>query len=76
MKYEGLFEDFNNVRETQVYAVGKVIDEAQNYIEYLEGREDTLNSILQYLDQVDGSGKTETKQEILDGIFQLIPQEE
>jgi len=75
MKYEGLFEDFNNVRQTQVYAVGKVIDEAQNYIEYLEGREDVLKSVLQYLDQLDESGKTETKQEILDSIFKLLPQE-
>ena len=32
MKYEGLLEDFDNIRETQPYAVGKVIDEAQKYI--------------------------------------------
>lgn len=74
MKYEGLFEDFNNIRETQVYAVGTVIDEAQKYIEYLEGREEVLDGILQYLDFLDESGKNETKQEILEGIFKLLPQ--
>ena len=75
MKYDGLLTDFNNIRETQNYAVGKVVDEAQNYIEYLEGREDLLNGILKYLEELDASDKTETKQEILDTIFKMIPQE-
>jgi len=75
MKYDGLLTDFNNIRETQVYAVGKVIDEAENYITYLEKRDDTLSNILKYLDELDSSGKTETKQEILDAIFKLVPQE-
>lgn len=75
MKYEGLFEDFNNVRTTQAYAVGKVIDEAQNYIEYLEGREDVLNNILNYLDEIDGNNKFESKKEILEAILKFIPEE-
>ena len=75
MKYEGLVEDFDNIRETQNYAVGKVVDEAQKYIEYLEKRDETLDNILKYLDEVDSSGKNETKQDILNGIFNLIPQE-
>ena len=75
MRYEGLIEDFSNIRETQPYVVGKVMDEAQKYIEYLEGRDDVLNSILKFLDDIDSSGKTETKQEILDGVFKLIPED-
>ena len=42
MKHPGLTEDFGNIRETQVYAVGKVIDEAEKYILFLEGKEDAL----------------------------------
>ena len=75
MEYVELLTDFENIRETQPYAVGKVIDEAQTYIEYLEGREGVLNNILQYLDTLDSSGLAETKQEILETIFKMIPQE-
>ena len=72
MKYNELLTDFDNIRETQNYVVGKVIDEAQNYIEYLEMREDILNNVLEYLDKLDNSDKTETKQEILDEIVKIV----
>ena len=75
MKYEGLLEDFDNIRETQPYAVGKVIDEAQNYIEYLEGKEETLNKLVDYFNQLDESKGFESKKEILDKILTILPAE-
>jgi len=75
MQYDGLFEDFNNIRSTQSYAVGKVIDEAQNYIEYLEGKEQTLEKLVAYFNQLDESTKNESKAEILNHILTLLPTE-
>jgi hypothetical protein len=75
MRYDGLFEDFNNVRETQTYAVGKVVDEAQNYIEYLEGKEDVLNKLVDYFNQLDESKGFESKKEILDKVLTILPSE-
>jgi hypothetical protein len=75
MNYQGLFEDFNNVRETQPYAVGKVIDEAQNYIEYLEGKENTLNQLVDYFNQLDESNGFESKSDILGKILTILPPE-
>lgn len=73
MKHPGLTEDFGNIRETQVYAVGKVIDEAEKYILFLEGKEDALNNVVAYLNQLDATGKNETKAEILDELVKLLP---
>lgn len=73
MKYQGLREDFGNIRETQAYAVCKVVDEAEKYIEYLEGKEALLEGIISYLNQLDESKNTETKQEILDGFAKILP---
>jgi hypothetical protein len=75
MKYEGLFEDFNNIRSTQPYAVGKVVDEAQNYIEYLEGKEETLNRLVDYFNQLDESNGFESKSDILGKILTILPSE-
>jgi hypothetical protein len=75
MNYEGLETDFNNIRQTQPYVVGKVIDEAQNYIEYLEGKEDVLNKVVEYLNELDVSTKNETKKEILDHLLTILPSE-
>lgn len=75
MRYTGLFEDFNNIRSTQSYAVGKVIDESQNYIEYLETKEDTLNKLVDYFNQLDESKGSESKQDILDKILTILPSE-
>ena len=75
MNYEGLFEDFNNIRSTQPYVIGKVIDEAQNYIEYLEGKEETLNKLVDYFNQLDESKGFESKKEILDKILTILPAE-
>jgi hypothetical protein len=75
MNYEGLFEDFNNIRSTQPYAVGKVIDEAQNYIEYLEGKENTLNQLVDYFNQLDESNGFESKSDILGKILTILPPE-
>jgi len=75
MRYTGLFEDFENVRTTQPYIVGKIVDEAQNYIEYLEGKEDTLERLIEYFNQLDESTKTETKAEILAHLATLFPSE-
>ena len=73
MRYTGLFEDFDNIRETQSHIVCKIIDEAQNYIEYLEAKEDTLESVVAYLNELDASTKTETKAEILARLVTLLP---
>jgi hypothetical protein len=73
MRYTGLFEDFENVRTTQPYILGKIVDEAQNYIQYLEGKEDTLNEVVAYLNELDASTKTEKKAEILAQLVTLIP---
>jgi len=75
MNYEGLFEDFNNIRSTQPYAVGKVVDEAQNYIEYLEGKESTLNKLVDYFNELDESKGFESKKDILDKILTILPAE-
>ena len=75
MNYEGLQTDFDNIRSTQPYAVGKVVDEAQNYIEYLEGKEATLNKLVAYLNELDESKKIETKKEILDHLLTILPAE-
>ena len=75
MNYEGLFEDFNNIRSTQPYAVGKVVDEAQNYIEYLEGKENTLNQLVEYFNALDESKGFESKKDILDKISTILPTE-
>lgn len=75
MKYEGLFEDFNNIRSTQPYAVGKLVDEAQNYIEYLEGKEETLNRLVDYFNQLDESNGFESKSDILGKILTILPSE-
>ena len=75
MNYEGLFEDFNNIRSTQPYAVGKVVDEAQNYIEYLEGKENTLNQLVDYFNQLDESNGFESKSDILGKILTILPSE-
>ena len=75
MKYEGLLEDFDNIRETQPYAVGKVIDEAQKYIEFLEGKQDTFNKLVDYFNELDESDTNETKKEILDHLLTIIPAE-
>jgi hypothetical protein len=73
MRYTGLFEDFDNIRETQTYVVCKIIDEAQNYIEHLEAKEDTLESVVAYLNELDASPKSETKAEILARLVTLLP---
>lgn len=75
MRYEGLFEDFENIRTTQNYVVGKIVDEAQNYIEYLEGKEDSLERVVEYLNRLDESTKMETKAEILAQLATLLPSE-
>jgi len=75
MKYEGLLEDFDNIRQTQPYVVGKVIDEAQKYIEYLEGKEEALDKVVEYLNQLDESTRNETKKEILDHFLTILPAE-
>ena len=75
MNYEGLFEDFNNIRSTQPYVIGKVIDEAQNYIEYLEGKESTLNKLVDYFNELDESKGFESKKDILDKILTILPAE-
>jgi len=75
MNYEGLQTDFDNIRQTQPYVIGKVIDEAQNYIEYLEGKEETLNKVVAYLNELDESKKIETKKEILDHLLTILPAE-
>ena len=66
MRYDGLLEDFNNLRQTQAYAVGKVVDEAQNYIEYLEAKEDMLEKMIAYLNENANNEKI-TKDQLLDG---------
>jgi len=73
MKYQGLHEDFGNIRETQAYAVCKVVDEAQKYIEYLETKEELLENLIGYLNELDESKKNETKQEILEAIGKILP---
>ena len=73
MRYTGLFEDFENVRTTQPYILGKIVDEAQNYIEYLEVKEDTLERLIDYLNRLDESPLNETKAEILDHLATLLP---
>ena len=75
MKYEGLAQDFENIRETQEYAVRKVIDEAQKYIEHLEGKEDLLENLLVFINEINDSFKNETKQEILEGLKKILPYE-
>ena len=75
MNYEGLQTDFDNIRQTQPYVIGKVIDEAQNYIEYHEGKEETLNKVVAYLNELDESKKIETKKEILDHLLTILPAE-
>ena len=75
MNYEGLQTDFDNIRSTQPYAVGKVVDEAQNYIEYLEGKEATLNKLVDYFNELDESKGFESKKEILDKILTILPAE-
>jgi len=75
MRYTGLFEDFENVRTTQPYILGKIVDEAQNYIEYLEVKEDTLERLIDYLNRLDESPLNETKAEILDHLATLLPAE-
>jgi hypothetical protein len=72
MKYVELFEDFENVRETQQYAVGKVIDEAQNYIEFLEDKYDAFERLVAYLNKLDESKETETKAQILVGFLEAL----
>jgi len=75
MKYVELFGDFENIRETQPYVVGKVIDEAQAYIEHLEGKNDLLENFVAFLNKLEESGKTETKQEILAELHKIFPSE-
>ena len=75
MKYEGLAQDFENIRETQQYAVRKVVDEAQKYIEFLEGKENLLENLLVFINEINDSLKTETKQEILEGLKKILPYE-
>jgi len=73
MRYTGLFEDFENVRTTQPYIVGKIVDEAQNYIEYLEGKEDTLERLIEYFNRLDKSTLNESKAEILAQLTTFLP---
>ena len=75
MKYEGLAEDFENIRATQEYGVRKVVDEAQKYIEHLEGKEQLLENLLVYINEINDSLKNETKQEILEGLKKILPYE-
>lgn len=72
MKYVELFEDFENVRETQTYAVGKVIDEAQNYIEFLEDKYDGFERLVAYLNKLDESKENETKAQIMAGFLEAL----
>jgi len=71
MRYDGLLEDFNNLRQTQAYAVGKVVDEAQNYIEYLEAKEDMLEKMIAYLNENANNEKI-TKDQLLDGFGNFL----
>jgi hypothetical protein len=68
MKYVELFQDF----ETQPYAVGKVIDEAQNYIEFLEGKFEAFERIIAHLNKLDESKENETKAQILAGFLEAL----
>lgn len=58
MKYQELEEDFDNIRSTQSYVVGSVIDEAQRYISHLEGKEDLLENLVKYLNTLVDSNKS------------------
>jgi len=71
MKYQGLSEDFSNIRQTQTYAVGKVIDEAEKYIEYLEGKEELLEKMITYLNE-SADDKTIDKSKMLDGFSKFL----
>ena len=53
MEYTELEQDFNNLRATQPYIVGKVIDEAQNYIEFLESKQEVLNNVCVLLNELE-----------------------
>lgn len=72
MQYTELQQDFDNLRATQTYIVGKVVDEAQNYIEFLEHKNAAFESLLAYLNKLDESKLTETKTEILEGALKLL----
>lgn len=70
-KYEGLATDFDNIRETQPYTVGKVIDEAEKYIVYLEGKENLLEQMITYLNTVSGDS-TVDKAKMVDGFSKFL----
>ena len=72
MQHTGLNEDFENIRTTQTYAVGKVIDEAQNYIDFLEGKLNAFEALCAYLNTLDDSKLNETKAEILAGAMKVL----
>lgn len=75
MKYAELFQDFENLRRTQEHPVRIVVDEAQKYIEHLEGKEELLENLLTFINEVNDSFKNETKKEILEGLKKILPYE-
>lgn len=64
--------DFDNIREEESYHIGKVIDNAEEYIHFLEQKQRILENAIDYLNKIDDSGKNETKEEILTGFAAVI----
>ena len=64
-------QNYNLVLILVFYHYNKV----QNYIEYLEGKEDVLNTLVDYFNQLDESKGFESKKEILDKVLTLLPSE-
>lgn len=73
MQYQGLLEDFNNIRVTQDYVVVNIINEAQNYIEHLEEKQALLENLLGYINKLNDSLANESKQEILENLKKILP---
>lgn len=65
MLHEGLVTDFNNIRSTESYVIGAVINEAENYIHFLEDQKAKYDAIAEHLNLLSESKLTETKAEIL-----------
>jgi hypothetical protein len=56
MRNKSLQVDFNNLRGEQ--QINQILDEAERYIEFLEGKEDRLTSIENTLNEVSESDIT------------------
>ena len=70
-KIDDLADDLTNAA-SNIGALSGILQEAEKYISFLEGKYTLLNAIVDYLNTLSESGKNETKADIIAGFEKVF----